>query len=502
MENYKGMGSKPPIVLSSDAEVKEKFREMITETTDSILQSFDNNDAYSGMDVYELRALIHSLGFLPEHGKGFEQTLDIVKKNIMPNLIRTWSPKYMPHLHSPALTETIASELIIGTFNDSMDTWDQGPAATEIEESMIQGLLKLFGFTPTTVSNTTDASHTPTPDGTFTSGGTQSNMAAIIAARDWYCKQHLGWDVKHKGLPDCYSKLRLYTSEVSHFSMEKTCHVMGLGYDAVRKVPVDARCKIDMVALREMIKADRAAGLIPFCAVATIGTTDYGSIDDVAPMREICDQYGMFLHADASYGSGLILSPTYRPRLGNLSIADSITVDFHKMFLLPISCSVVLFRDKTFQDCFQFHADYLNREEDEALGYINLVGKSLQTTRRFDALKVFMSFQTRGQDGFASIIDTVVENASYFYNRLTSDPFFYAPVQPEISSVVFAVNTTDQDNIAIRRHLLEEGIVIGQTTKDGRIMLKFTLLNPNLEHTYIDYLIDHIKQLAINHTRF
>ncbi|MBR4121140.1 MAG: aspartate aminotransferase family protein, partial [Spirochaetales bacterium] len=305
------MGNKTPVILSADAETKEVFRGMIADTTDAIIRSYDDNTAYSGKDVYKLREDLDRLGFLPEKGTGFDETLATVEKEIMPHLLRTWSTMYMPHLHAPALTETIASELIIGTFNDSMDSWDQGPAATEIEENMIHGLVKLFGFGP-------DA------DGTFTSGGTQSNMAAIIALRDWYCKKRLNWDVKLNGLPSCYAKMRLYTSEVSHFSMEKSCHVMGLGYNSVRKLPVDSRCKIDMEKFEAMVKQDIAEGLIPFCAVATIGTTDYGSIDDVAAMRRICDKYGLLLHADASYGSGLVMSSVYKDRMGDLSLCDSV----------------------------------------------------------------------------------------------------------------------------------------------------------------------------------
>ena len=139
------MEGKNPVILSSDPEVKETFRKMIADTTDAIIESYDDNTAYSGKDVYELRKDLEDLGFLPDEGLGFDKTLKTVKKEIMPHLLRTWSTMYMPHLHAPALTETIASELIIGTFNDSMDSWDQGPAATELEESMVHGLCDMFG---------------------------------------------------------------------------------------------------------------------------------------------------------------------------------------------------------------------------------------------------------------------------------------------------------------------------------------------------------------------
>ena len=478
------MSADDPLLLSESKEVQERFSEMIDETLSAVFGSFSDDSAFSGIDPYELREKVNSLGFLPEKGKGFEAVLEDVKRDILPHLLRTWSTKYMPHLHSPVLTETICSELIISCFNDSMDSWDQGPAATELEESMVHGLVRLFGFPE------------DTSDGCFTSGGSQSNISAIIAARDWFCTERFGWDVKMNGLPPEYSKLRIYTSEISHCSMDKASHILGMGYAAVRKIPVDDRCRIDVDAFGRMLEEDVAAGLIPFCAVATFGTTDFGSIDDAKGMRELCDRYGMHLHADAAYGSGLIMSERYRERISAIALCDSLTVDFHKMFLLPISCSAIIVRDRELLKCFELHADYLNREEDEEDGYINLVGKSMQTTRRFDALKVYMAFQTRGSEGFGRIIDTAVGNASYFYGRISEDPAFIAPVEPEMSSVVFALEGGDDLNKRVRRQLLSEGTVIGQTVKDGRVMLKFTLLNPNLGPSQIDGIIERIKEIG------
>ena len=470
------------LLLSNDESDRNAYKAIIDKTVESILSSFSDESAFSGINPYELRDRINSKSILVDEGLGFDKVLEEVKELVLPHLLRTWSTDYMPHLHSPALLESIAAELIIASFNDSMDSWDQGPSATEIEENVVKALCKLFGYDESS-------------DGVFTSGGSQSNLSAITAHRDMYC-MNKGWDVKKKGLPSWYGKLRLYTSEISHFSMEKSCHLLGLGYDSVVKLPVDDSCRIDIAAFKRIVEEDIAAGLMPFASVATIGTTDFGSIDDVCAMKKICDNAGMFLHADAAYGSGLILSDKYRSRMGDLSLCDSITVDFHKMFLLPISCSAVLVKNKHSLECFELHADYLNREEDEEDGYINLVGKSLQTTRRFDALKVYMAFRTRGMNGYAKIIDTAVENAQYFYEKIKLNDKFEVAVKPEISSVVFRVNGSDDLNKKIRRNLLEKGIVIGQTVKDGKTMLKFTLLNPRLKREKIDSLISQILCVA------
>ena len=120
----------------------------------------------------------------------------------------------------------------------------------------------------------------------------------------------------------------------------------------------------------------------------------------------------------------------------------------------------------------------------------------MQTTRRFDALKVFMAFQTRGLDGYTEMMDKGVDNATYMYHKICGDPEFIAPVEPELSSIVFALSAGDEVNKKVRRGLLKEGIVIGQTVKDGKVMLKFTLLNPNLGHDRIDEIVTRIKELG------
>ena len=378
------------LLLTKDS--KEEFKQMIIRTAEAIADSLCDTKAYAGLSPEDLKKAVHVENLLPDNGEGFDNVLDALKRQILPNFLRTSSTDYMAHLHSPALLESIAAELIIAAFNQSMDSWDQAPVATEVELEVIQKLCSLYGYDEKS-------------DGVFTSGGSQSNISALLFARDWYCKNKLGYDVKKHGLPENYRKLRIYTSEISHFSMEKGAHLLGLGYDAVVKVPVDDKQKIDACALEKLIGQDLENGNLPFCVVATIGTTDYGSIDPMNEISSVCQKYGLWLHADAAYGSAVILSSKYAQHVAGFNLCDSITVDFHKMFLLPISCSAVLLKDASNFEALELHADYLNREEDEEDGYTNLVGKSLQTTRRFDALKVWVSFKMRGKDGWGEIID-------------------------------------------------------------------------------------------------
>ena len=478
------------LFLTSNEADKKSYVEMMEATVKAVASAMDHPHAYAGMGPYELREAVHTDELLPADGCSFDKILDDIKSKILPNLVRPMSTNYMAHLHSAVLLESVAAELIIATFNQSMDSWDQAPVATEIEVEVIRNLCKMYGYGEDS-------------DGVFTSGGSQSNLSGLLLARDWFCNEKCGHDVKKFGLPENFRKFRMYSSEVAHFSMEKSTHLMGMGYEAVVKVPVDSNMRMDVVKLRELIDADIKAGNIPFCVSATVGTTDFGSIDPLDELRKICDEYGMWLHADAAYGSGVIMSEKYAHRVAGLAACDSITVDFHKMFLLPVSCSASLIKDKRHFDALTIHADYLNREEDEEDGYINLVNKSMQTTRRFDALKVWISFKMRGKKGWSELITKCIDNAEYFYNQLIKRPDVEVAVKPEISSVVFRVlpvagSTEDADtmNKRIRRELLHhKGVVIGQTVCNGNVCLKFTLLNPLQNEAKLDELLELILSL-------
>ena len=172
------------------------------------------------------------------------------------------------------------------------------------------------------------------------------------------------------------------------------------------------------------------------------------------------------------------------------------------MFLMPISCSAVLVKNSKDFEALTIHADYLNRTEDEEDGYTNLVDKSLQTTRRFDALKVWMSFQTRGKDGWSQLIEKSMDNALFLYEILSKDSDFEVITKPEISSVVFrycSAKDNDEVNKKARRILLHEnGIVVGQTVSNSKVFLKFTLLNPLVTHQKLQDLVQTIKEIAIS----
>ncbi|MEQ6289211.1 aspartate aminotransferase family protein [Vogesella sp. GCM10023246] len=383
-------------------------------------------------------------------------------------------PRYVAHLNCPVLLPAIMAELILSAVNSSLDTWDQSAGGTFIEQKLIDWTLGRIGLGPAA-------------DGVFTSGGTQSNLMALLLARDSHCARQTGGNVKLHGLPADFGRLRILCSSASHFSVQKSAALLGLGYDAVISVPCDAQQRMDSAALAQEIARCHADNLQPIAVVATAGTTDFGSIDPLTAIAALCRQHGIWLHVDAAYGGALLVSPQYRHWLAGIEQADSVTVDYHKSFFQPVSCSAFFARDRRHFAHVTCHADYLNPLSAAQEGTPNLVNKSLQTTRRFDALKLWLTLRSMGADEIGAMFDHVIELTRQAYATLRGDAALQFAAAPQLSTLVFRFvpqqalpdAVLDAANVYIRKAIFRSGqAVIAGTKVAGRQYLKFTLLNP------------------------
>lgn len=399
-------------------------------------------------------------------------------------------PRYLAHLNCPVVIPAVLAELIQATVNSSLDTWDQSIGGTLIEQKLIDwttGLLALG----------------EAADGIFTSGGTQSNLMAMLLARDNFCAERWNHSTRKQGLHSEAHRLRIFTSCVSHFSVQKAAAMLGLGYDSVIPVATDRYFRMDPQALEASLEAARGRNLIPMAVVATAGTTDYGSIDPLPALADIARTHKLWFHVDAAYGCGLLVSPRHRQRLAGIEQADSVTVDYHKSFLQPVSCSACLVRERRTLSCVTWHADYLNPLSQQAEGIPNLVDKSLQTTRRFDALKLWLTLRTIGAPGLGEAFDRVLHLARQAYMLLLSDDIIEVVHQPQLSTLVFRFrphhdypDTTLNDiNLIIRKKLMRSGqALIAGTRLEGRCYLKLTLLNPATTIHDIRAVLQQIKR--------
>jgi L-2,4-diaminobutyrate decarboxylase len=325
----------------------------------------------------------------------------------------------------------------------------------------------------------------------------------LLLARDAYSRRHFGHDTRRRGLHADFHRLKILCTRATHFSIEKAAQQLGLGTDGIVLVDTDHRHRMDCRALAAAMAGIRAMGGLPFAIVATAGTTDFGSIDDLTVVADLAEREGAWLHVDAAYGGALLMSPAQRHKLHGLGRANSVTIDFHKAFFQPISCGAFLVADRDHFELIRINADYLNEHGREADGFLDLVNWSIQTTRRFDGLKLWLSFQMIGADRFAAMIDALCGLAERMADRLEADRRFELLHRSDFSTLAFRWRSggppeeDDRLNGAIPRRLFHQGkAVLGHTRVAGRPCLKVTLINPNTHDADMASLLDQIAEAA------
>ncbi|MGX1620002.1 pyridoxal phosphate-dependent decarboxylase family protein [Streptomyces sp. NPDC055506] len=353
-------------------------------------------------------------------------------------------PLCAAHLHCPPLAAAAAADLAASALNPSLDSWDQAPAASELE-TLVAGVLATEIYP-----------RGANPDSLVTTGGTESNQLALLLARE-----------------ACGGAVRLVCGDNAHHSLARAAWLLGLPEPVVLPAPAGA---LDPAALDETLT--RLPG--PLLVAATAGTTGAGLIDPLPEIAARCAAHGARLHIDAAYGGGLLFSPRHRAALTGLDAAHTVTLDLHKLGWQPIAAGLLAVKDHRDLTALRQRADYLNAADDTEAGLPDLLGRSLRTTRRPDVLKLAVTLKTLGRDGLGTLVDQVCARAREFAALVHDHPGFTLHAPPAISTVLFRpAGATDADVAAVRRALLTDGrAVLGRTRLDGRLWLKATLLNP------------------------
>ncbi|MFD9488571.1 pyridoxal phosphate-dependent decarboxylase family protein [Streptomyces sp. NPDC059991] len=442
----------------------ESYRRSVTEGVERVASKLAaTRRPFTGAAVEDIAPLIDRVDLDRPLGDT-SAVLDELEDVYLRDAVYFHHPRYLGHLNCPVVIPAVLGEAVLSAVNSSLDTWDQSAGGTLIERRLIDWTAGRVGYGPSA-------------DGVFTSGGSQSNLQALLLARE-------------EAKTDDLSKLRIFSSECSHFSVQKSAQLLGLGRGAVVSIPCDHDKRLQTVALARALERCAAEGNVPMAVVATAGTTDFGSLDPLPEIAELCAQYGAWMHVDAAYGCGLLVSPTRRHLLNGIEHADSVTVDYHKSFFQPVSSSAILVKDGTTLRHATYHADYLNPRLAAEERVPNQVDKSLQTTRRFDALKLWMTLRTMGAEGVGGLFDEVCDLAVEGWRLLAADPRYDVVVEPTLSTLVFRYIPSfdgpvtspaeiDRANLYARKALFASGeAVVAGTKAGGRQYLKFTLLNP------------------------
>jgi glutamate/tyrosine decarboxylase-like PLP-dependent enzyme len=402
-------------------------------------------------------------------------------------------PGSFSYFTPPPLPTSIAAETLAQWLQQGVDVWHAGPIGAFVEEEVVAWLRELIGMPAGSW-------------GVLTSGGVMANIMALQVARDIHLRTLRELDRAPRGAD--LEDVRIYASDQAHFSIARGLDVLGFPQDTLHVLPSDDRYRLQAGPVAEAVAADRGAGLTPLAIAAVAGSTNTGSVDDIVELGTLARREDLWLHVDAAYGGAARLSARQAARVPGLESADSVTVDPHKWFFQAYDIGALVVRRHddllhTFARSPEYYAS--NRPEDEPLDWYRY---SIEGTRRFRALKLWMSWKHLGTTGLGSLIDRTIDLSTFLASRLReAADFQLEPDRPELSVVCFrhlprdheerAPERIDAYQVALQRALEVDGAAWVSVTKlRGRTHLRAGIVNYMSTEADVDAMIDALRRLS------
>jgi aromatic-L-amino-acid decarboxylase len=394
----------------------------------------------------------------PEEAEPLARVLDDFERVILPGITHWNHPGFFAYFAISGSAPGILGELLCAALNVNAMLWRTSPAATELEERVLDWLRRLLAL----------------PDafrGVIYDTASISTLCALAAARE-----AAGLAVRERGLagrPDL-PRLAVYTSEHAHSSVEKGALVLGFGHEGIRKIPADAEFRMDPDALAAAVARDRAAGWRPVAVCATVGTTGTTSVDPVPAIAAVAAREGLWLHVDAAYGGVAAILPERRHVLAGCELADSIVVNPHKWLFTPVDCSAFFCRrPAVLKQAFSLVPSYLQTAEGSAVE--NYMDWGPQLGRRFRALKLWMVLRAFGRSGLEARLREHMRLAGLFADWVDADPDWERIAPVPFSTVVFRLRPRAWAADAPGLHALNERLLAG-VNASGEVLLSHVVL--------------------------
>jgi len=328
---------------------------------------------------------------LPEAGRDPEDLVAWMTEHLLPCSFGNDHPGFFAWITAPSAPIGALADFMAATMNTPAG--GPAPAAVNMEACVTRWLMELAGFP-------VDGSM-----GILVSGGSMANLTALAVARHWAAKAD-GFNVRTEGLQGGRPRYCLYATREAHSCIRKSVELMGLGTDSLREIPIDADRRLSVPGLADLVAADRAAGLRPFCVVASAGTVNTGAVDPLDQVADYCEAEDLWLHVDGAYGWIGGIDPAKAPLYRGLARAHSLALDPHKWLAVPIECGCTLVRDRELQrETFSYIAPYLRvdgKAPDDVPYWPAEYG--IQLTRGFRALKVWATLSQLGRNGVRDLV--------------------------------------------------------------------------------------------------
>ncbi len=391
-------------------------------------------------------------------------------------------PKYVGHQVTPPLPITAVDSMLTSLLNNSSAVYEMSPVDTILQKRIIEWMCKKIGY--------------QSGDGVLTNGGTIGNLTALLAAREI-----LGKNIWQEGI--CGQKLCILSSELSHYSIERAAGVMGLGTNAVIKLPVNEESRIDTSSLPEIYDSVVKQGYKVLALVANAASTPTGCYDDFNSIADFCEDKNIWFHVDGAHGASALVSEKYKFLLNGINRADSIVWDLHKMMLMPALVTGVLFKDaKNSYRAFLQEASYLFKENPEA-EWFNYAHRTLECTKNMMGTKPYMCLKYFGEHFFEKYINYVYDLTRAFAEEILHSNDFHLGVMPDSNIICFryddGIRNSDDLQIMIREEILRTGkFYLVQTKLFNRIFLRCTIINPLTKEEDLEDLLTMIREIVNN----
>jgi len=419
---------------------------------------------------------------LPEKGIALEDILARFRDDIAPNAMGIPSPRYFGQFNPTPLPVGVWADALSSMLNQNAGAWRNGPTSAMLEARAIRWLCDLLTYGPESF-------------GTLASGGSEANLIALKCARD-----RVDREIKERGVRRAAGDLVIYASEQCHYSIDKSADILGLGREALRKIPTDERFHISLDALQDAIAADRAAGLLPCCIVGVAGTTSTGVVDPLDALAQIARENRCWFHVDAAYGGPLAFSPRHKEKLRGIELADSITFDPHKWMFVPFACGAALVRDggRVLRDAFDMTPEYLSEDRGGADVEFDFFRYGQMGTRRFNSLKLWMALKFMGREGYAKTVERHIELTQYLARQIDALDGFKCVGEVETAVCCFRVlPETDQRQQRLQQIIERSGEAwLTTTVLHGRRTLRANINSFLTEQHHIDDLINLLARSA------
>jgi aromatic-L-amino-acid decarboxylase len=405
---------------------------------------------------------------VPEEGQTADAVLAEVRDRVLSHPFGNSHPRFFGFINATADPLGTVADYLASAMNSNC--WGGDHAAIHVEDRVVRWIASILGLPPSA-------------EGILTSGGSMANFTALAVAR-----RAMAPDVREQGLAGT-PPLVVYASEEVHNCVDKAVDLLGIGLRQLRKVPTDERFRIRVDRLREVIRADRQAGLLPAIVVGNAGTVNTGAVDPLDELAELCGGEGLWLHVDGAYGAMASISPRLRPLFAGLERADSVAADPHKWLYVPYEAGAALVREPgRMADAFRRSAPYLVHDPDSPVtGPVLFNERGPELSRGFKALKVWVGLKRHGRRGYAAAVEHDVEMARFLADAVRERTDFELLAEPVLSIVNFRYRPPrprlgdaelDGLNRRIAARLVGSGaFFLAPTILKGRTTLRVAIVN-------------------------